>query len=291
MNAYGVPRKTALLLAGALVAALAAGCGDTGSGGDAASPQDYAKVLTEVNTSLTEPFAALAKDDKAAFATATQSLRAGADRLDKTTAPEAVQATQESLTTSLRSLSDVVEKAGSGKQACPAGSPAAAVLSSDEAGEVRAKSKELGAADASYAIGAFLPAAPKEQKRQLKNGAFVKKGGTGGVGELEIKNGAGDTTVSLVGKDPKKPVFTVYVRGGGKHVVEGIKSGTYQVYTASGVDWDASKKGFTRDCGFSKFDDKFKFESAGTRWTITLEQVVGGNASTSDVDPNAFPVG
>jgi hypothetical protein len=81
------------------------------------------------------------------------------------------------------------------------------------------------------------------------------------------------------------------VRGKGKHTVKGIKAGTYQVYTASGVDWDAKKKGFTRDCGFSKFEDDFKFDSAGVRWTITLEQVVGGNASTADVDPGEFPVG
>jgi hypothetical protein len=248
-------------------------------------------VLAEVDTSLRDPFAALAKGDKAAFATATQGLRAGAERFDATTAPEAVQATQDSLSTSLRDLSDVVEKAGTSKPACPAGSPAAGVLASAEAEQVRTTTKQLSAADPAYVFGAFLPAPPAEQKRQLKNGAFVKKGGTGGVGELEIENGAGDTTVSLVGKDPKKPVFTVYVRGGGKYTVEGIKSGTYEVFTASGEDWDAAKKGFTRDCGFSKFDDKFKFEPAGTRWTITLEQVVGGNASTSDVDPGAFPAG
>ena len=287
MTEHGGIKK---LIVVAAVAALTAGCGAEGSG-EPVSAQEYSQVLAEVDASLQDPFAALAKDDKAAFATAAQGLRAGAERIDDTTAPEAVQATQDSLTTSLRDLSDVAEQAGTAKQACPAGSPAAGVLTSDEAEQVRAKAKELSTADPAYAFGAFLPAAPAEQKRQLKNGAFVKKGGTGGVGELEIKNGAGDTTVSLVGKDPKKPVFTVYVRGDGKYTVEGIKSGTYQVYTASGVDWDAKKKGFTRDCAFSKFDDKFKFDSSGVRWTITLEQVAGGNASTSDVDPGEFPAG
>ena len=65
----------------------------------------------------------------------------------------------------------------------------------------------------------------------------------------------------------------------------------YNIFTAGGEDWDNAKKGFTRDCAFSKFDDDFAFSSSGDRWTITLEQVVGGNASTSDVDPNAFPAG
>jgi hypothetical protein len=278
------------LIVVAAVVVLTAACGPAESG-KPVSAQEYTQVLAGVDASLRDPFAALAKDDKAAFAPATQALRAGAEKLDATGAPEAVQAAQDSLATSLRELSDVVDKAGTSKHACPAGSPAAGVLASDEAEQVRAKAKELGAADPAYAFGAFLPAAPAEQKRQLKNGAFVKKGGTGGVGELEIKNGSGDTTVSLVGKDPKKPVFTVYVRGGGKYTVKDIKSGTYQLFTASGVDWDAKKKGFTRDCSFSKFDDKFKFDSSGVRWTITLEQVAGGNASTSDVDPGAFPVG
>lgn len=277
------------MTAAALVLTIA-GCGDEPAK-EPVSTQDYPRLLAEVDTSLRAPFAALAKDDKAAFATAAQSLRAGADRFDATSAPDAAQPAQDALASSLRELSDVVEKAGTSKQVCPAGSPAAGVLSSDEADGVRAKTKELTAADPAYTFGAFLPKAPAQQKRQLKTGAFVKKGGTGGVGELEIKNGAGDTTVSLVGKDPKKPVFTVYVRGKGKFTVEGIKAGTYQVFTASGVDWDAKKKGFTRECGFSKFEDKFKFESSGTRWTITLEQVVGGNADTSDVDPSEFPAG
>lgn len=284
MNAYGGTKfaATALVL-------VVAGCG-AGEAGPV-SAQEYTRVLTEVDTSLKGPFAALGKGDKAAFAAAAQALRAGAERFDATTAPEPVQATHDSLATSLRDLSDVVEDAGTAKQACPAGSPATGVLTSDEADEVRADTRKLTGADPAYAFGTFLPAAPAQQKRQLKNGAFVKKGGTGGVGELEIKNGAGDTAVSLVGRDAKKPVFTVYVRGGGKYTVEGIKAGKYHIYTASGVDWDAGRKGFTRDCGFSKFDDEFKFDSSGTIWTITLEEVVGGNATTSDVDPGAFPVG
>src|SRR3712207_7510291 len=37
------------------------------------------------------------------------------------------------------------------------------------------------------------------------------------------------------------------------------RDGTYRIYTASGQDWNTAKKGFTRDCSFSKFDDTFKF--------------------------------
>ena len=93
------------------------------------------------------------------------------------------------------------------------------------------------------------------------------------------------------GKNPK-PVFTVYVRSKGSFTAKGIRSGTYRIYTASGADWNAAKKGFTRDCSFSKFDDTFKFTTTSVSasiWTVTLTPVVGGNASTSDVDPKSFP--
>jgi hypothetical protein len=47
------------------------------------------------------------------------------------------------------------------------------------------------------------------------------------------------------------------------------------------------------DCAFSKFDDTFLFRASPLidTWEITMTPVAGGNASTSDVDPNAFPTG
>jgi hypothetical protein len=295
----------ALAIGGVTVVVLIAGCciggnlllGDkdddkkaSGGGGDKpVSAAEYATVLSEVDTSLKAPFAALSTGDKAAFGTAATSLRDGSQKLSAIEAPVAASRAQDELTGSMLQLADVVERSGTEKADCPAASPAAAVLASDEAGLVREDAKALATADPALTFGSFLPAAPKEQTRQLKNGTFVKKGPGGGRGVLEIKNGAGDTTVSLVGKDVKKPVFTVYVRGGGNFTVKNIKPGKYEIYTASGEDWDAGKKGFTRKCGFSKFDDKFDYDSSGSGWTITLQEVIGGNASTSDVDPGSFP--
>ena len=188
---------------------------------------------------------------------------------------------------------DMVDETASAKQECPAASPYTTVLQSGWADGIREDAKKLAAADPTFKFGTFLPAAPKEQKRRLKTGTFLNRP-DGGSGHFKIKNGADDTTVSLVptkGKKPK-PVLTVYVRGGGTFTAKGVRDGTYRVYTASGEDWDKAKKGFTRDCAYSKFDDTFKFTTtsfSASIWTITLTPVVGGNASTSDVDPNAFP--
>ncbi|OJF11885.1 hypothetical protein BG844_23685 [Couchioplanes caeruleus subsp. caeruleus] len=262
------------------------------------SPQQYAQLLAASDNAIRVPFAKLNTGDPAAFARAAQAaapvIHAEAGKLRATEPPAGAQSVHAQLTHQLDSLGDMVEDTAGAKQECPAASPFATVLRSGWAGGLRENARKLAAADTTYKFGTFLPAAPKEQKRRLKNGTFVKQSGAGGLGHLKIKNGASDTTISLVpskGTKPK-PVFTVYVRGGGTYTAKGIQDGTYRIYTASGEDWNADKKGFTRDCAYSKFDDTFKFTTTASStsiWTITLTPVVGGNASTSDVDPSTFP--
>jgi hypothetical protein len=101
--------------------------------------------------------------------------------------------------------------------------------------------------------------------------------------------GGGDTTISLVPENSKDPLLTVYLRSADKVTVKGIRYGTYQLYTASGQDWDAAKKGFTRGCSFNRFNDKFDFGTSTPGWEVKLTESAAGNASTSDVDPGAFP--
>jgi hypothetical protein len=259
-----------------------------GGGGKAVSAADYAKTLGEVDASLKDPFAKMATGDKAAYASSAAGLRAGADKLDEVVPPESAAGSHGTLVTALRGLADDAEDAGTAKPKCPAASPVAELLGSERADDIREQAQALAAKDATFKVGSFLPAKPKEQDRRLSTGTFIKKKSGSGSGDLVIENGSGDTTVSLVPVGSKKPNFTVYVRGKAKHTVKNIKSGNYEVFAAAGQDWDNGKKGFTRDCSFTKFDDKFEFEP-GVIWTITLTQVVGGNASTSDVDPNAFP--
>jgi hypothetical protein len=262
------------------------------------SPEQYGQALAASDAALKPTFGKLNTGDTAAFAkaapAAVTAIRAEAGKLRAAKPPAAAASAHTQLTQELESLGDLVDESASAKQECPAASPWSGVLTSGWADGIREDAKKLAAADPSYKFGTFLPAPPKETKRRLKNGTFIQRRSTGGRGQFKIKNGADDTTVSLVpakGKKPK-PVLTVYVRGGGTVTAKGVRDGTYLVYTASGEDWDKGRKGFTRDCAFSKFDDKFKFTSTSftsSIWTVTLTPVVGGNASTSNVDPNAFP--
>ncbi len=262
------------------------------------APEQYAQVLAASDAAIGTSFRKLDTADSAAFAkaapAAVTAIRAEADKLRAVQPPAGAAAAHGQLALELESLGDMVGETASAKQECPAASPWAAVLQSGWADGIREDAKKLAAADPKYKFGAFLPAAPKETKGRLKNGTFIKRASTGGSGHLKIKNGADDTTVSLVpakGKNPK-PVLTVYVRGGSSFTAKGVRDGTYRIYTASGEDWNKAKKGFTRDCSFSKFDDVFKFSTtsfSASIWTITLTPVIGGNASTSDVDPKSFP--
>ncbi|WP_067502988.1 hypothetical protein [Actinoplanes sp. TFC3] len=261
------------------------------------SPQAYAQLLTGSDTAIKAAFSKLNTSSSAAFTkaapAAASTLRAEAAKLLKTTPPDGAAQAHVLLATELQSLGTMVQETGETKGECPAASPYTELLRSGWADNIRKDAKKLAGANASYKFGSFLPAAPKEQKRRLKTGTYVKRA-SGGLGHLKIENGADDTTISLVpvkGAKPK-PIMTVYVRGGGSFTAKGIKDGTYRVFSATGEDYDKARKGFTRDCSFSKFDDSFKFSTtsaASTIWTITLTPSIAGNASTSDVDPNAFP--
>jgi hypothetical protein len=81
------------------------------------------------------------------------------------------------------------------------------------------------------------------------------------------------------------------VRGHREHTVRGVAAGTYRIYYATGASWNPNRRGFLKNCAFSRFDDTFRFRAAPaiSTWEITLAPVAHGNSSTSDVDPDAFP--
>jgi len=249
---------------------------------DAAIKTDFAKLNTSSTTTL-----------KTAAPAAAETMRTQAGKLLAVTPPAEAEEANGDLADELKAWADSVEEAAAAKPACPASAgPYPDLLRSQFASDIRIAAKDLAGADPSFKFGAFLPAAPKEQNRRLGNGSYVKKPTSRGLGHLEIQNGAGDTTISLVPASGKKPTLTVYVRSKGKFTATGVKDGNYRVYAATGEDWNAGKKGFTRDCGFTKFDSTFKFTTTSTSstvWQIKLTPVENGNASTSTVDPDSFP--
>lgn len=144
-----------------------------------------------------------------------------------------------------------------------------------------------------FPTGLRLPSTPPRQDRRPGTGTFTRNGSRTGLGKLQIQNnGSTDAVVSLV--VGHAPIFAVFVRAGAGFTVTGINDGTYEAYFRTGHDWDSASNSFTRSCSYTKYDDTFPFTTTSTTsavWTITLEKVIGGNASTSEVDPNKYPGG
>ncbi|MGI5157036.1 hypothetical protein [Microbispora sp. CA-102843] len=136
---------------------------------------------------------------------------------------------------------------------------------------------------------------PAQRARRLGNGTMLLSAIRGGRGSLSVKNGGTQDGVVTLVRGGRKAV-SFYVRKRSTAKVANIKDGTYRIYFTTGVDYDRGSRAFTRNCGFSKFDDSLTFRTVYTGggvswkdWTLTLDAVFGGNASTSEVDPDAFP--
>ncbi|MBB3095889.1 hypothetical protein FHR83_003559 [Actinoplanes campanulatus] len=224
-----------------------------------------------------------------------EKVRTQESTLSALTAPAAASAAHGDLVAALSTLADElssVSGAADDRSVCTGGSATAALGRTDAATGLRTAIAALAASDpaAKYRFGSFVPAVTKDQIRRKPNATYLTRV-TGGSGQLKIDNGdAVDTVVKLVKVGSKKPTVAVYIRGNKKVTTGRIKDGTYQVFLASGVDWDGKR--FTRECAFSKFDDSLKFTTTSrqyTIWELSLKEVLGGNASSSDVDPDEFP--
>ncbi len=123
---------------------------------------------------------------------------------------------------------------------------------------------------------------PPQMTGRGTNGQIIQRAGARGAGTLQIKNnGSADVVVVVANSVPRQPQVSIYVRHNSNATLRGIR-GSYWVFFKSGSAWDGVSRQFTEGCSFSKYDDRFdgKFD-----WTVTLSPVIGGNASTSDVDP------
>jgi len=294
-----------LLLFGLLAAACSSGGDAGGSDGPAASPDAYGQALAAAGRPVTAALAGIA--NAKALQPLTQRLvdaehAAGqaAEQLGGITSPEEVRAEHSDLVQGFKQLhADLggLRDAVKGHELCTASVVMAGLGEAEGLVAVRDASKALAAKGGgqSYNVGLVAPPPPKEQGGRPSNGQFVRKGSRTGRGELTVANGGQrDAVITLaVGK---RPAFAVYVRKGAKHTVTGIQDGTYRVFYTNGSDWDLKARAFGRDCSFDRFDDTLGFETRQTAtrtqwsaWTITLQRVAGGNASTSEVDPADFP--
>ncbi|MFI6476529.1 hypothetical protein ACIBH1_01280 [Nonomuraea sp. NPDC050663] len=124
------------------------------------------------------------------------------------------------------------------------------------------------------------------------NGKILYAGISGGSGVLKVKNGTKrDAVVTLV--RGKSKAISIYIRAKSTAKVSSVVDGTYRIYFTSGYRYSTSKRRFTKSASYQRFDDRLRFSTSSTSysiWTLTLQPVVGGNASTSGVNPKDFPV-
>jgi hypothetical protein len=265
---------------------------------------DYQALLASVDAAINPPMQQLiaahtmaeVRTGAAGLAAATQS---GYAKLTAATPPTAAATAHQNVVRAFSQFQDIAEDTASATRSgavCSASAAVPKLTNSPGATALRAAATELAAVDPAspFKIGFWLPAATPEQSRRLANGAFVKKGTRNGSGQLKIDNtgGSKDVSMSLATAGAKTTAFAVYVRAGSSYTVTGVKDGTYDIYMTSGTDWDPVGPGFSRDCGFSKFDDPLAFKTTNSQytiWTLTLKASAAGNASTAEVNPDEFP--
>ncbi len=111
-----------------------------------------------------------------------------------------------------------------------------------------------------------------------------------GEGELKISNGTSyDAVAKLISGGAS--VLTVYIKANSTYTMQNISDGVYWLAFAQGTDWNATEQKFNRNAHFQAFDETFDFttsETEASAWSVTLNPVVGGNAASSDVNPDQF---
>ncbi|MFG1695512.1 hypothetical protein [Nonomuraea sp. NPDC049309] len=267
----------------------------------ALTPEAYKEALQSRRKAMTEAISGLAKarglkalDQR--VGKAEETLTSAAEALAAITPPEDVRAQHDAYVASLR---DVATELGStaGKVGARDLCTSSAVLADlgDKLAALDKAGRALQAAG-DYPADVVNVKAGERRTRRLRNGAFVRKGGTlDGRSSLEIDNGGNlDAVVTALRGGSK--VFSVYVRKKATFKVKGVRDGKYKIYFTHGTDWDGKTGAFTRNCSFERFEKTVTFKTTYTAtqilwhdWRLTLHAISGGNARTTQVDPDDFP--
>lgn len=263
----------------------------------AVDPDAYRQTLTEALGPLNSALRAVdgAQEggslDKALDTAATKA-DAAADTLGAARTPDNAATGNGQLASSLRALGQDLKSARGDGGRC-ATSPRVELGTAQSPKSIREAGRALTALG--YDATLRLPRTEQAEHRRLANGAFLRDGGRSGLGRLTINNGTSSDAVVTLTRG-SRTAFSVYVRKDANTTIRSVNSGSYTVYFTTGEDWNGRRSSFTRECSFEKFDDKANFRTVrvtgGTQYrvlTFTLNKVLGGNATTSEVPPGEFP--
>ncbi|WP_125632808.1 hypothetical protein [Nonomuraea sp. WAC 01424] len=123
------------------------------------------------------------------------------------------------------------------------------------------------------------------------NGRIIYDRISGGNGVLKIKNGTSKDGVVTIVRGRAKAV-SIYVRARSTARIKDVRDGTYRIFFTTGYRFSTSKGRFTRAATYQKFNNRLRFRTTSTQytiWTLTLNPIRGGNARTSPVNPKDFP--
>jgi hypothetical protein len=253
----------------------------------------YGQSLSVVNTQLAPDIEGVVNaESQDAVKTALGKLSTDARGLSSelpSDPPDSLSAPNQQLSAALTSLASSADATANevGSAVCTSAAALAEFTRSDGASALRSAASALSAVDASYGktVAGFLPAPIQDKTRQLSNGQVLRH--SSGPGSLTINNADTDAVITLTPVGKKTSVASIYVRAGDKTTLGDIPGETFDVYVASGLDWDSATQKFTRKCAFSKADDTFDFSS--NDWTLTLTAQIGGNLSVSTVGAGDAP--
>jgi hypothetical protein len=211
--------------------------------------------------------------------------------------PAAIASAHETLVRAVDDLAADAESAQTSAEEhtfCTGAAAADWLSRSPSAQKIRVAAYQVSRVDRAhrYQVGASLPRPRRDQHRRLGRGTVISRS-TSGLGTLTVDNGSSsDTVINVVRNGARTPSLSVYSPAKAKFTVGNIGDGNYTIFVASGTDWDGGQSTFTHDCAYERFDQGFPFTTSGntyTTWSITLQEVIGGNATKSSVDPDAFP--
>jgi hypothetical protein len=140
------------------------------------------------------------------------------------------------------------------------------------------------------------PSVPTRPDYSLPHGTVFNQSSfyMSGDGELEISNGTNyDAVAKLV--IGTTGVYSVYIGANRTYTIDGIADGFYELLFAQGSDWNTVTKQFNKNQSYSTFEDVFEFETTEDSqyyyhptFEVTLNNVIGGTAETSTINPAEF---
>lgn len=215
------------------------------------------------------------------LAGASRELQATSNNLRRLRTPKAATAAHLALADALSAIAD---EASINDEVCGGASALTELSRTDAARDVRSASRQL--ARLGYRTQRLTVRRRRQSRRSLASGSIVSRSGTG-TGRLTVTNGGSADAVLKLATSRRRTILGIYVRAGSVATAGGIPPGSFRVLFASGIDWDRSRRGFTRECRFTRFDGNVNYRP-GVTYTLTLTTMAGGNATTQSIGEDEF---